>query len=115
MIIAVIILALALAVEVIWISLISLGKLQKQIESLQSLLVVQSKINDIFDASNRKNNEDIKDLVTELSVMQEKLEGSMDVHDNFVEYVNENYVKKGPKVAKVAKAKKAKRGRPKKS
>lgn len=112
MIIAVIVLSLALAVEVIWISLISLGKLQKQIESLQSLLVVQSKINDIFDASNRKNNEDIKDLVTELSVMQEKLEGSMNVHDNFVEYVNENYVKKGPKVTKVAKAK---RGRPKKS
>lgn len=113
MIIAVIILALALAVEVIWISLISLGKLQKQIVNLQDLLVVQSKINNIFDASNRKNNEDIKDLVTELSVMQEKLEGSMDVHDNFVEYVNENYVRKSS--PKVAKAKKAKRGRPKKS
>ena len=114
MIIAVIVLSLALAVEVVWISLISLGKLQKQIESLQNLLVVQSQINDIFDASNRKNSEDIKDLVTELSVVQEKLEGSMDVHDNFVEFVDENYVRKGPKKV-VAKAKKAKRGRPKKS
>lgn len=104
--IVIIVLGILLIAEIVYFSFIQVRGLQKQIESLQNLLVIQSKINDVFDAR--------------IDKVQDNLESFVDVHNNFVAYAEENFVEKGPKKsdkpAKEKVAKKAvKRGRPKKN
>ena len=118
----VLLLAVALLLEVIF-SFIQIRDLQKQIKDLTSLLGIQGEVNDIFhtrikriEDDQEELNENQEELVENQSILQETLQGFINIYNDFVSHVFDNFVQKGTKKAskeKVAK-KAAKRGRPKK-
>lgn len=118
----VLLLAVALLLEVIF-SFIQIRNLQKQIKDLISLLEIQGEINDVFhtrikriEDDQEEIDENQEELVENQSALQANLQAFINIYNDFVNHVFDNFVQKGTKKASKEKVvkKAAKRGRPKK-